>query len=77
MKGVARKARAHLDEAGKSYLQHLRGAARTSRQCFLAGTAALIHGVLPFLFVTTASDAVREMYRRQNPGAGAHRRRRR
>ncbi|MCX6124287.1 MAG: DUF6356 family protein [Proteobacteria bacterium] len=39
---------------------------KTSNQCLLAGTAAFIHGLLPFLFETTASDTIRKIYHRQN-----------
>lgn len=27
----------------------------------------MIHGVLPFVFETTASDTIRKIYQRQNP----------
>jgi hypothetical protein len=61
------KVTSHLEEANKNYFEHLSGAFLTTRQCFAAGTAALIHGIFPFLFETTASDTIRVIYRRQNP----------
>lgn len=67
MKELREKITSHLIEANKTYFQHMRGAAKTCRQCFLAGTAAMIHGVLPFVFETTASDTIRKIYQRQNP----------
>ncbi|HEY6632097.1 MAG TPA: DUF6356 family protein, partial [Rhizobiaceae bacterium] len=39
-------------------------AAWFASRLFLAGGAALIHAILPFLFETTASSIVRELYER-------------
>ena len=67
MKSIKQETKSHLQAAGKTYSQHLKGALKTSGQSLFAGTAAMVHGVLPFLFETTASDTIRKMYRRQNP----------
>ena len=63
---VKQKILGHLIKAKKGYFEHMAGAVKTSGECFLAGLTALIHGFLPFLFETTASDLVRNMYKRQN-----------
>jgi hypothetical protein len=56
----------HLSNTNKSYFGHFRGALLTSIECFVAGLAALLHGLLPFILETTASDKIREIYKRQN-----------
>lgn len=45
----------HPETQGESYLQHARFAAGLGGLMLLAGLAALVHAVLPFLFTTTAS----------------------
>jgi hypothetical protein len=67
MNKIKQKILNHLIDANKSYFEHLKGALKTSRECLLAGLAALLHGFLPFLFKTAASDIVRKVYKRQNP----------
>lgn len=67
MENLRSKTENHLKAAGKTYWQHLYGASKTAVECFHAGAAAIIHGVLPFLFEHTASDKIRKMYSRQNP----------
>ena len=54
----------HPGSVGESYFGHLRFAAWFSSRLFLAGGAALIHALLPFLFETTASRIVRELAER-------------
>lgn len=46
---------AHPAAVGESYLQHLRFAARFGARMAGGGAAALVHAILPFCFVTTAS----------------------
>nr|WP_295461702.1 DUF6356 family protein [Mesorhizobium sp.] len=54
----------HPGTVGESYFGHLRFAAWFSSRLFLAGGAALVHALLPFLFETTASRIVRELAER-------------
>lgn len=51
----------HPETVGETYLGHLAFAAWFSSRLFLAGGAALVHALLPFLFETTASRIVREL----------------
>jgi hypothetical protein len=46
---------AHPYSVGESYEQHLRFAFRFGTKMAGGGLAALVHSVLPFCFVTTAS----------------------
>lgn len=48
----------HPASVGESYSTHLVQASRFSARLLLAGVACLIHALLPFLFVRTASRAV-------------------
>jgi hypothetical protein len=66
MNETKQKKTSHLTKVNKSYFKHLKGAMRTSRECLVVSLAALVHGFFPFLFETTASDAIRKIYKRQN-----------
>jgi hypothetical protein len=46
---------------GESYSEHLLRATRFGWRMMLAGCACLVHGVLPFLFVSTGSRAISEL----------------
>ena len=51
----------HPASVGESYWQHLAFALGFAVKLLLAGLAALVHALLPFLFKTTASRLVAEM----------------
>jgi len=51
----------HLTEAGEHYVEHGLFALRIAFYLFLAACAAVIHAVLPCVFETTASDAVKHL----------------
>ena len=53
----------HPDSIGETYWQHLAFALGFAARLMLAGLAALVHAVLPFLFKTTASRLIAEMAR--------------
>jgi hypothetical protein len=52
---------AHPAAVGETYLQHLRFALRFGAKMTYGGLAALVHAVLPFWFVTTASRCSDEL----------------
>ena len=52
---------AHPRDVGESYLEHGVFACRYGAKMTLGGLAALLHGVLPFLFQTTGSRITREL----------------
>ncbi|HEY6632137.1 MAG TPA: DUF6356 family protein, partial [Rhizobiaceae bacterium] len=54
----------HPASVNETYVGHMAFAAWFASRLFLAGGAALIHAILPFLFETTASSIVRELYER-------------
>lgn len=71
---------AHPATVGETYFGHMAFAAWFSSRLAMAAGAAIVHAFLPFLFETTASRIVRELYERTSkrsadaatPGEGAH-----
>ncbi|MFI5013045.1 MAG: DUF6356 family protein [Hyphomicrobiales bacterium] len=53
---------AHPHAVGESYGEHFDVAMSYSGRLFAAACAAFVHALLPFLFVTTASSAIKAMY---------------
>jgi hypothetical protein len=51
----------HPASVGESYGQHLGRAVCFGTRMVLAGIACLVHGMLPFLFVSTGSQAISEL----------------
>ena len=54
----------HLDEVGETYGEHMIHAGDYGLTLVVAGIACLIHAVLPFLFETTGSKAIRTLHGR-------------
>lgn len=65
----------HPASVHETYFGHMAFAAWFASRLLLAAGAALVHAILPFLFETTASRIVRELYertsRRAEPAAAA------
>ena len=61
---VARIFTSHPAKVGETYFSHMAFAAWFSSRLLMAAGAALVHAFLPFLFETTASRIVRELYER-------------
>ena len=68
---LARLFTSHPAAVGESYFGHMAFAAWFSSRLFMAAGAALIHAFLPFLFDSTASRIVRELYERTH-NRGSH-----
>jgi Family of unknown function (DUF6356) len=51
----------HPASVGERYTEHLFRAMYFGMRMVFAGVACLLHGVLPFLFVRTASRAITEL----------------
>ena len=54
----------HPASVDETYFGHMAFAGWFASKLFLAAFAALIHAFLPFLFETTASTIIRELYER-------------
>ncbi|AZO56715.1 MULTISPECIES: DUF6356 family protein [unclassified Mesorhizobium] len=61
----------HPAKVGETYFGHMAFAAWFSSRLLMAAGAALVHAFLPFLFETTASRIIRELYERTH-NRGAH-----
>lgn len=54
----------HPASVGETYAEHFRSALGFAGPMILGGIACAIHAVLPFLFVTTGSRTIRDLYER-------------
>lgn len=61
---IARLFTTHPQTVGETYLSHMAFALWFASRLMLAAGAALVHALLPFMFETTASRIVRELYER-------------
>ncbi|MBV8976773.1 MAG: hypothetical protein JOZ13_05275 [Alphaproteobacteria bacterium] len=52
----------HPRGVGESYVEHLQSATGFGGRMIVAGCACLLHGVFPFLFVTTGSTTIRHLH---------------
>lgn len=59
----------HPASVHETYFGHMAFAAWFASRLFMAAGAALVHAILPFLFETTASRIVRELYERTSKRA--------
>ena len=66
----------HPEAVGESYFEHMGVALSFAGPLLAAGLAALVHAVLPFLCVTTASRTVKRLHarmvnRKSQPSGGS------
>ena len=54
----------HPRSVGESYGEHLVTATRFGSRMVVAGCACMLHGIFPFLCVTTGSTTVRHLHER-------------
>lgn len=54
----------HPASVGETYLQHLRTALSFGVRMLGGGVACLVHSLLPFLFVRTASRCIEQLHER-------------
>ena len=52
----------HPATVGESYFGHLWQASRFGIRMVFSGVACVLHGIFPFLFVTTGSDAIKGLH---------------
>ncbi len=52
----------HPATVGKSYPEHLQVATRFGVRMIAGGVAAIVHGILPFLFTTTGSRTIQTLH---------------
>lgn len=64
MRNLLRAFTDHPASVNETYGQHLRAAASFGASMVIAGLACLVHGLLPFLFKSTGSNAIRALHER-------------
>ena len=52
----------HPQSVGESYFAHMGMAFRFGTRLLIVAIACLLHGILPFLFVKTGSNAIEELH---------------
>jgi hypothetical protein len=52
----------HPNTVGETYSEHLATATGFGGRMIVAGLACMLHGIFPFLFVTTGSRTVRHLH---------------
>lgn len=55
------KSKQHIASVNETYWHHQRVAFRYGAQCLLAAIAAFMHGIVPGIFCTSASDRVKKL----------------
>lgn len=51
----------HLKEINETYFEHMRFAQRCGFRMIVAGIACVVHSIIPDIFVTTASDTLKNL----------------
>ena len=54
----------HPASVGETYFEHLESASFFGSRMIVAGCACMLHGLFPFLFVTTGSATVKHLHER-------------
>jgi hypothetical protein len=54
----------HPGHVGETYLEHMHTAGSFGLTMIVGGIACLLHGLFPWMFTTTGSDAVRALHTR-------------
>jgi hypothetical protein len=62
--GIFRSFSEHPRSVGETYFEHLGSASFFGSRMILAGCACMLHGLFPFLFVTTGSTTVKHLHER-------------
>ena len=59
---MIKESKQHLYSVNESYLKHMKVAVKVGLNMILGGLMALIHGLIPSIFQTKASNKIRELY---------------
>jgi hypothetical protein len=59
---MIKKSKQHLKSANENYFEHMLVAFKVSYNMFCGSLLALIHGLIPGLFQTSASNKIKELY---------------
>jgi hypothetical protein len=59
---MIRKSKDHLSSVNENYFEHMLVALKVSFKMFYGSLLALIHGLIPGVFQTSASNKIKELY---------------
>ena len=59
---MIKKSKDHLSSVNENYFEHMRVALKVSFKMFYGSLLALIHGLIPGVFQTSASSKIKELY---------------
>ena len=59
---MIKKSKEHLNSVNESYLVHMNIATNVGLKMLSGGLMALIHGIVPGIFQTDASNKIKELY---------------
>ena len=59
---MIKKSKEHLNSVNESYIEHMSIAANVGFKMLSGGFMALIHGMVPGIFQTDASNKIKELY---------------
>ena len=59
---MIKKSKQHLRSVNENYLEHMLVAFKVSYNMLYGSLLALIHGLIPGLFQTSASNKIKELY---------------
>jgi hypothetical protein len=59
---MIKKSKQHLRSVNENYFEHMLIALKVSSNMFYGSLLALIHGLIPGLFQTSASSKIKELY---------------
>ena len=59
---MIKKSKQHLYSVNESYFKHMKVTVKVGLNMILGGLMALIHGLIPSIFQTNASNKIKELY---------------
>ena len=59
---MIKKSKEHLNSVNESYFEHMNIAANVGFKMLSGGLMALLHGIVPGVFQTDASNRINELY---------------
>ena len=59
---MIKKSQQHLEKINEHYFEHMRVALRISFQLLIGAVMAFMHGLIPSLFTTSASNIIKKLY---------------
>ena len=59
---MIKKSKQHLTSVNENYFEHIKVACKVGLKMIYGGLLALIHGLIPGIYQTNASNKIKELY---------------